>query len=47
MQPIFYWQVIDDGVMGGRSKGNFAINEEGNAVFEGTVSLDNNGGFPR
>jgi len=39
------WQVIDDGVMGGRSQGNFAINEEGNAVFEGTVSLDNYGGF--
>ena len=39
------WQVIDDGVMGGRSQGNFAINEEGNAVLEGTVSLDNYGGF--
>mgnify|MGYP001626881648 FL=1 len=39
------WQVIDDGVMGGRSQGNIAINEEGNAVFEGTVSLDNYGGF--
>ena len=39
------WQVVDDGVMGGRSQGNFAINEEGNAVFEGTVSLDNYGGF--
>jgi len=39
------WKVIDDGVMGGRSQGNFAINEAGNAVFEGTVSLDNYGGF--
>jgi len=39
------WKVVDDGVMGGRSQGNFAINEAGNAVFEGTVSLDNYGGF--
>ncbi len=39
------WNVVDDGVMGGLSQGNFEINKEGNAVFEGTVSLENNGGF--
>jgi hypothetical protein len=39
------WYVVDDGVMGGRSKGNFFISSEGHAVFEGTVSLENNGGF--
>jgi NADH dehydrogenase [ubiquinone] 1 alpha subcomplex assembly factor 1 len=39
------WKVEDDVVMGGRSKGSFSINQEGNAVFSGTVSLENNGGF--
>lgn len=31
--------------MGGRSRGHFSLNEQGNAVFEGEVSLENNGGF--
>jgi hypothetical protein len=31
--------------MGGRSEGNFMVNEEGNGVFYGKVSLENNGGF--
>lgn len=39
------WRIIDDGVMGGVSQGRFYINEEGNGVFTGTVSLENNGGF--
>jgi len=39
------WKIVDDTVMGGRSGGNFYINEEGNGVFEGYVSLENNGGF--
>ena len=39
------WLVVDDVVMGGRSKGYFNINKEGNGVFEGNVSLENNGGF--
>jgi hypothetical protein len=39
------WQVVDDVVMGGRSDGRFSISEEGNGVFQGTVSLENNGGF--
>jgi hypothetical protein len=39
------WQVVDDVVMGGRSDGGFSINEAGNGVFEGKVSLENNGGF--
>lgn len=39
------WRVVDDGVMGGRSDGNFYINEEGHGVFTGKVSLENNGGF--
>lgn len=39
------WMVVDDGVMGGRSNGNFKINDEGHGVFYGKVSLENNGGF--
>lgn len=39
------WRVLDDVVMGGRSNGEFFINKEGNAVFQGFVSLENNGGF--
>ncbi len=39
------WYVVDDVVMGGRSSGSFEINESGNAVFQGKVSLENNGGF--
>ena len=39
------WFVVDDGVMGGRSQGNVELSEEGHGVFQGTVSLENNGGF--
>lgn len=39
------WRVVDDVVMGGRSSGNFKINDQGHGEFYGTVSLENNGGF--
>ncbi|HAL92219.1 MAG TPA: CIA30 family protein [Verrucomicrobia bacterium] len=39
------WEVEDDAVMGGRSKGRLSLNEAGNAVFAGDVSLENDGGF--
>ncbi|KOH46577.1 hypothetical protein NC99_05540 [Sunxiuqinia dokdonensis] len=39
------WTVVNDDVMGGRSSGAISLNSEGNGVFEGTVSLENNGGF--
>ena len=39
------WRNIDDVVMGGVSKSNITINKDGNGVFSGHVSLDNNGGF--
>ena len=39
------WQIVNDGVMGGRSQGNFTIGEQGNGVFYGDVSTENNGGF--
>ncbi|MCC5944447.1 MAG: CIA30 family protein [Bernardetiaceae bacterium] len=43
--PANSWQIVDDGVMGGRSAGKFFIHSEGHGVFEGKVSLENNGGF--
>lgn len=39
------WVVVDDVVMGGRSSGTFRLSEDGHGVFEGSVSLENNGGF--
>ncbi len=39
------WQVEDDVVMGGVSRGRFSRDAEGSAVFRGEVSLENNGGF--
>ncbi|MDG1728814.1 MAG: CIA30 family protein [Algibacter sp.] len=42
---ISNWKIVDDVVMGGRSKGNFKINDAGNGFFFGDVSLENNGGF--
>ncbi len=39
------WQVVDDVVMGGQSQGQFYISDDGNGIFQGDVSLKNNGGF--
>jgi NADH dehydrogenase [ubiquinone] 1 alpha subcomplex assembly factor 1 len=39
------WSIEDDGVMGGLSRGNFAMDESGHGVFSGEVSLENDGGF--
>lgn len=39
------WVVTDDVVMGGKSSGKFTVSNEGHGVFEGEVSLENNGGF--
>ena len=53
-QPIFdfdkdsdiqSWIIVDDVVMGGRSSGTFHLSADGHGVFEGNVSLENNGGF--
>ncbi len=38
------WYVVNDGVMGGLSKGQIYV-ENDLAVFKGEVSTDNNGGF--
>ncbi|WP_111307169.1 CIA30 family protein [Confluentibacter sediminis] len=39
------WRVVNDLVMGGKSSGSFKINDEGFGIFEGHISLENNGGF--
>ena len=44
-QNIRDWQVVDDVVMGGRSLGSFTLDENGNGLFNGFISLDNYGGF--
>ena len=42
---ISSWYVVNDGVMGGLSRGSFTLTSEGHGCFKGAVSLDNNGGF--
>ncbi len=39
------WKIVDDEVMGGMSMGLIQISSEGDGVFSGHVSLENNGGF--
>ena len=39
------WQSIDDVVMGGVSTSEFHIKHDGVAIFEGSVSLEQGGGF--
>ena len=39
------WRPVNDTVMGGISASQLQLTEEGFALFTGTVSLENNGGF--
>ena len=39
------WTIENDVVMGGRSSSELERSEDGNAIFKGEVSLENNGGF--
>ena len=39
------WRAVDDVVMGGVSRSRIRRTEDGTAVFEGDLSLENNGGF--
>jgi monofunctional biosynthetic peptidoglycan transglycosylase len=39
------WAIVNDGVMGGLSDSRISFTKEGTAVFEGTLSLENSGGF--
>lgn len=39
------WDIVDHIVMGGKSSSTFKLNDDGYGVFEGSISLENNGGF--
>ncbi len=39
------WTSVNDGVMGGVSKGGFTRSDQGTLIFRGELSLENNGGF--
>jgi uncharacterized surface protein with fasciclin (FAS1) repeats len=39
------WLSVNDGVMGGVSKGNFRLTENKTLEFSGSLSMENNGGF--
>ncbi len=39
------WILVNDVVMGGQSISSFTLNDKGHGVFQGKVSLENNGGF--
>lgn len=39
------WRIVNDNVMGGRSSSVSALIENGVILFEGNISLENNGGF--
>ncbi|RPD99886.1 CIA30 family protein [Aureibaculum marinum] len=42
---LSHWLITNDVVMGGQSNGQFTLDNQGNGVFKGEVSLENNGGF--
>jgi hypothetical protein len=44
-RSIEAWSPVDDAVMGGVSFSRLRYDDAGYAVFEGRVSLENNGGF--
>jgi hypothetical protein len=39
------WKIVNDAVMGGVSESKFYLNPDEFGIFEGSVSLENNGGF--
>lgn len=39
------WMIFNDGVMGGLSQSGLQLTNQGTAVFQGTLSLENYGGF--
>jgi hypothetical protein len=39
------WFIVDDGVMGGLSKGDISLGNDGEGIFSGYVTTANNGGF--
>ena len=39
------WRIVNDGVMGGVSESEMMAGDSATAIFQGSVSLENNGGF--
>ena len=39
------WQIVNDGVMGGKSSSTLQVSGKGHGIFTGHISLANNGGF--
>jgi hypothetical protein len=39
------WRIVNDGVMGGLSSSRVSVKENNKIVFQGNISLENNGGF--
>lgn len=39
------WLIVNDGVMGGKSKSSLVLSDAGQGQFSGHVSMANNGGF--
>ncbi|MDB4506241.1 CIA30 family protein [bacterium] len=44
-QALSKWQIVNDGVMGGRSSSRVDMESDGEMKFSGVLSLANNGGF--
>jgi monofunctional biosynthetic peptidoglycan transglycosylase len=44
-EDIAHWRIVNDGVMGGRSQSTITRSAANTAIFKGTISLENNGGF--
>ena len=44
-QALSNWQIVNDGVMGGRSSSRVDMEKDGEMKFSGVLSLANNGGF--
>ncbi|MDZ7843288.1 MAG: CIA30 family protein [Anaerolineales bacterium] len=39
------WRIVNDGVMGGLSRSEIVFSDRGSILFQGTLSLENAGGF--
>lgn len=44
-EDVQFWQIVNDSVMGGRSLSTMTSQLNSTAIFKGTISLENNGGF--
>jgi monofunctional biosynthetic peptidoglycan transglycosylase len=44
-EDLSEWSVVNDGVMGGVSRGGLRLSDHETGIFAGVLSLENNGGF--